>query len=350
MAIEDLLSNQRKRAIDKIVDPLTVALGANVAYVWLSNQVVEYVSKNTESNEGVAVMGTYTALAAGMYLLNKFGVIPLAKKLYKGHKNRNTKKSKKVNPWDWLRTLAQLVAVPSFLASPPFTNTLASLRGDAERVVDAFSRDRGIAQQVLDSEPQTLPRDLDNILPKGVTEQEIAETNPRTERGKFLRAYRWNSLFSNAEQGYGIEEGLLGGTAMHESGGNPLAIGKTGDAGLMQLNPSTARAYGLRVYDSAGARANRNYSDKLRSLCEKHGWDYENLRRIDERFDVEKGIDAAARILKDNKKRCGSWDRAILGYNQGSCPEIAAKTKYVMGVRGKQRIYLEQKRLRFGMR
>jgi len=61
-----------------------------------------------------------------------------------------------------------------------------------------------------------------------------------------------------------------------------------GAAGVWQLMPATARAYGLRVDE-----------------------------RVDERLDPEKSARAAARLLRDEYGRFGSWTKAVASYNCG---------------------------------
>ncbi len=75
---------------------------------------------------------------------------------------------------------------------------------------------------------------------------------------------------------------------MIESGFNPFAVSKSGAGGLWQLMPTTARKYGLRV-------------DK----------------NIDERFDLLKSTEAAAKYLKDLYKKFGSWELVLAAYNCG---------------------------------
>lgn len=79
-----------------------------------------------------------------------------------------------------------------------------------------------------------------------------------------------------------------------ESGFNPLAVSRSGAAGLWQFIPSTARRYGLRVDD-----------------------------QVDERFDVIKSTQAATRYLKDLYSMFGNWELALAGYNCGeSCVKV----------------------------
>lgn len=73
-----------------------------------------------------------------------------------------------------------------------------------------------------------------------------------------------------------------------ESGGRADALSSKGARGLWQLMPDTARRYGLRVDDSK-----------------------------DERFDLLRATDAAARYLHDLYAQFGDWKLALAAYNTG---------------------------------
>ena len=80
----------------------------------------------------------------------------------------------------------------------------------------------------------------------------------------------------------------LAAVILVESGGRTSALSPKGARGLWQLMPDTARRYGLRV-------------DEVR----------------DDRLDLFKATDAAARYLHDLYAQFGDWKLALAAYNTG---------------------------------
>lgn len=80
----------------------------------------------------------------------------------------------------------------------------------------------------------------------------------------------------------------LAGVILVESGGRTSALSPKGARGLWQLMPDTARRYGLRV-------------DEIQ----------------DDRLDLSRATDAAARYLHDLYAQFGDWKLALAAYNTG---------------------------------
>lgn len=170
----------------------------------------------------------------------------------------------------------------------------------------------------------------------------------KTEKGKFQRTYRWDETLDVMEEKYKIPKGILKGLAMRESYGDPLRLneGKDGGAGLFMFQPGTAIEMGLKVYGSSKkSNADYKHGAELRKLIAKNKNDYTKMGKIDERFDIEKASDAAARYLKKQYNRYHSWnrklswDKALSAYNQGHPAPNPKDTKHVQTVREYQRFY-----------
>lgn len=82
---------------------------------------------------------------------------------------------------------------------------------------------------------------------------------------------RWQPLFQQIGQSVGVPPGLLHTVAQLESSGNPNAVGSSGERGLMQLMPATARS--LKVDPSDPQQAIRGAATLLRHLMQKYRGD-----------------------------------------------------------------------------
>lgn len=348
--ISELLDDKRskvKRTIDRYIDPTLFTLGFNGLYLWGADKTLDLVSQKTDEHEGIAMLGTYLALTAGIAAANKFVIKPVAKFI----KNRRGKSNRRSlylvdDKKSWLKTGVQLMTFPVAGYIGNFPQTLENFRYDGERIVGAFARETREDIETLEAKLDDTPEELETIVPESIDEKEILESNKHSLRGKFLRTYRWNTIIEETEKQYGIEDGLLGAVAMHESYGDPLELnaGNDGGAGLMMFQPGTAQAYGLKTWgDSRKAGRDRNHGTKLRKLVKEHNWDYEELSELDERFDVEKSIPAAAKYLKDLHDKHGSWDKALSGYNRGTPARNASSTTYVRNVRATHHYWLSER-------
>ncbi len=335
--IEDKRSRV-KRTIDKYLDPTLFTIGFNGLYLWGADKTLDLVSQKTDEHEGISMLGTYLALTAGIAVANKFVIIPVAKSI----KNRTERKLNRrpISLVDdrksWLRTGIQVMAFPILGYVGNFPQTLDNFRYDGERIVGAFARENREEGENLEAKLDETPEVLESQLPENTNDKEILESNKHSLKGQFLRTYRWKNIIEENERKYGIEKGLLAAVAMHESYGDPLELnaGDDGGAGLMMFQPGTAQAYGLKTWgDSRKAGRDRNHGIKLRKLAREHNWDYDELSDLDERFDVEKSVDAAARLLNDLHTKHGTWNDALSAYNRGTPASNPKNTKYVQNVR-----------------
>lgn len=115
-----------------------------------------------------------------------------------------------------------------------------------------------------------------------------AEKMPDAMSRMMGRCSYYMPIIETALSKYGLPQELKY-MAIIESGLNPTATSRAGARGIWQFMYVTAKAYGLKINSF-----------------------------VDERLDVEKSVDAAARYLKDSYRIFGDWNLAISAYNCGA--------------------------------
>src|SRR3989344_4867458 len=148
-----------------------------------------------------------------------------------------------------------------------------------------------------------------------------------TTHGKYERTYRWDKILDEKEEKYKIEKGLLKGLAMIESYGDPLRLNESSDggAGLFMFQPETGK--------------DKEHGKKLEKVIRENKYNYEKMAEIDERFDVYKSSEAAAKFLKALYGKHGSWDKALSAYNRGTPAKYPCLTNHVHFTRKYQKYY-----------
>ena len=130
---------------------------------------------------------------------------------------------------------------------------------------------------------------------------------------------------------------------MRESYGDPLRLNEAGDGGvgLFMFQPGTAKYYGLDIYGNSNKTAvDKKHGKKLKEIVKKNKNDYEKLAKIDERFDVDKSSEAAAKFLKQlYNGNDYSWDKALSAYNRGTPARNSSSTAHVKFIRNYQDYY-----------
>lgn len=170
----------------------------------------------------------------------------------------------------------------------------------------------------------------------------IITNDRRAKEGRFDRTFRWDEAIDKLEAKYEIEKGIIAGTIMQESYGNPVQLPRNHDAGagLMMFQPGTAQHYGLKVLDNCKfTGADSNHGKKLKRIADSLKYNYGELSKIDERFHPKKSIEAGAKFLKDLYERYDDWDKVISAYNSGTPEENYKETNHVKMVREFQDFY-----------
>ena len=196
----------------------------------------------------------------------------------------------------------------------PFLISFSSLSFNPEPEKAYIARDYN--QGIIES-PEEIHNNNDAY---SYSELEEITTPKWTINGRIQRAERFSQLFERAENKYGIEENLLKAIAIQESYGDPMTRNSTfdGGVGIMQMQPGVAQEYGLETYgESNRVGQDFNHGRKIEALVEKKDQNLEKLAELDERFDPEKSINAAAELVRDLYEQTGDWNRTLLAYRRG---------------------------------
>jgi membrane-bound lytic murein transglycosylase D len=117
-------------------------------------------------------------------------------------------------------------------------------------------------------------------------------------QGWVRKSGRYGATIRRVFRDRGLPDDLVW-VALVESGFDPAIRSSAGAAGLWQLMPEGAKAFGLSID-----------------------------RWIDERYDAERATEAAARYLADLYRRLGTWELALAAYNMGYGALLNAIRKY----------------------
>jgi len=207
----------------------------------------------------------------------------------------------------WRIGLAAFVlwAAPSFLlsqgvslSSPPVPSTGRPFVGFDESLSNTADTLLGIATQVpLPATGKTVVAKISNSIAADQNEQAVQRSGDGGSSAGELRLNLLRPAVDSILRSRGVPTDLAA-VILVESAGRSAALSPKGALGLWQLMPDTARRYGLRV-------------DGIR----------------DDRLDLFKATDAAARYLHDLYAQFGDWKLALAAYNTGEVNVSAAILK-----------------------
>src|ERR1700726_2171629 len=97
------------------------------------------------------------------------------------------------------------------------------------------------------------------------TPTEAAAASPKESINWLARSAQYDNVISGAAKAATIQAALVRAVIVVESGFNPRAVSKKGAIGLMQLQPATAKRYGVKdIYDpEQNVRAGAHYLSDL---------------------------------------------------------------------------------------
>ena len=135
----------------------------------------------------------------------------------------------------------------------------AAAPGFARADVYSFTDDKGVAHF------SNVPSDSRYRLLIETPTEAVAGASKEHPIDWLARSAQYDSLIMGAAKVATIQAALVRAVIVVESGFNPRAVSKKGAIGLMQLQPATARRYGVKnIYDPAeNVRAGARYLSDL---------------------------------------------------------------------------------------
>jgi hypothetical protein len=174
------------------------------------------------------------------------------------------------------------------------------------------------------------------------------EQYPRwSENGRLFRTLQFHKVIQYYEEDMHVPQGTIAGMIMELSGGNQLAVGPNGEAGLMQIMPGTAAEWNLKIFGaSRSTRADREHARQLNAFVADGN--YDSTANGDQRFDICASIKVGSYILGhlydryDNVQATEkNWDNALFAYQHGHLHEHPEESAFVSRVKAHQKRYNE---------
>jgi soluble lytic murein transglycosylase-like protein len=319
-------SSLRKTALDRYVDPAFFWTASNLGLLYGASEVVDIASQSINSHENLLMGITYLGLASGAIVTNKYLINPITKTI-KRFKDKRLNQRQEATALSWVKSAIQAGTLATLISMSGIGYKLDNLK---EQSMDLL---RGL--NPISYQEASFSNNEFNIIKSDIN----------TTKGKYERTKRWHSIINKVENKYQIPKGLIAGLIMRESMGDPLMLNGTGDggAGLGQFQPGTARQYGLNIYGTSRKTGrDSNHGRELRELVRSYNYNYNALRRIDERFDVDKSIDAMGRLLKNLYESHKDWNKALSAYNRGTPARNPTSTSHVKMTRKYQNFYNQE--------
>jgi len=232
---------------------------------------------------------------------------------YVGRLNRKVDRNRKAS---WIKTgaLAASIAFTGSELNPYFQQ----MRQD----IFPRARDPPLVATAKPQVPQVTrerPKAYDDVghtngIKYDFTGTKLAHKSGMT--GRIQRTLRWKPIYTAVEEAHGLPTGTLAGMIMQESYGDPVQPNATDDGGLgvVHIQGTTAKLYGLDIYGSSNRDSDRNHGQQIREMLQRCNYDTACAEKYDDRAHILKVLDAAARIVREGKEKHGSWDAGIEYY------------------------------------
>jgi hypothetical protein len=166
-----------------------------------------------------------------------------------------------------------------------------------------------------DKDDSTTPGDLEEDLKLSSIEYPVIDVPAVSLKG--IKNYE--EVISQAAKENNLDSNLIKAVIIQESGGEPEKLGASGEVGLMQLMPETARTLGLNVpeYPDTTITVTIRGETKELKVDECNSVTKRCDREKDERFNPVKNIMTGSKYLGDAYKEFGNVQMALAAYNGG---------------------------------
>jgi hypothetical protein len=153
------------------------------------------------------------------------------------------------------------------------------------------------------------------------------------DAGKISRSLRYKNITNATEKKYGLPSGCLLAMICQESSGADLLPNSSNDGGfgLIHMQPSTARDFGLKTYGNCDELVCKTHATKLRNIIEDSSFDRKKVIKFDDRLHPILNIDAAGRMVAyymRKHKGKGKFEAAMKAYSGRS--SYAGNIKHFM--------------------
>ncbi len=307
-------ADKGKRLVEPAVDKYLFLAAANAGTVYGTAELIDRSNYSDPTNAAI-VAGAAIALRE----LNYYGLFSPRTRKARASLWRLNRDIDRYRPASWIKTglLAGTVAFLGSELNPYFQQVRQdlfprvrdpSLVTDVRPVVPQVTRERPKAYETLGHAPPAAAVTYD------FTGTKLARKNSMT--GRIQRTMRWQPIYRAVETAHGLPKDTLAGMIMQESYGDPVQPNASNDGGLglVHIQGTTARLYGLKIHGSSNRDSDRSHGRSLREMLRQCNYDAACAQEYDDRAHVIKVLDAGARIVREGKEKHGTWDAGVRYY------------------------------------
>ncbi len=311
--------DKTKQYLEPGIDKVLLFGALNTAAVYKAMEAIDKSDLSDPTNN-LLMIGTGAALTAADYYLF---VSPKTKKIRRliGMVNKKIDKNRIAS---WVKTgilMGGLIWGSQGLkpyAKQIKTDIASHLKTDKE-VVLVEEKEETTQPIITFQSLKKRPEFYDKLDYKYKAKHDFSGTKlaPKdSDIGRIQRTLRWQPIYRTIEEARGIKKDTLAGMIMQESYGDPVQPNAKGDGGLglMHIQGTTARSYGLKIYGNSNKASDFNHGRQISNIIKQCEYDPTCIQEYDERVHFVKNLDAGARIIKEGIKKHGKWEYGVEYY------------------------------------